>query len=144
MKLVLLTLALALVGVAPVAANPTETAKPAPDIQVKKRVVILETSEISGGGNTAPTKTGEVDVGTLTVCEEGAQSLNIVANEERDGQKRRIKLQSCIKGNDPAERLAALRGFRERMAKDGNLSEGLKQSVLAQLDAEIARLSKAG
>ncbi len=147
-----LSLAVALTWAASAAANPAPAPPPVPQVktnvspvmQTKKRVVIIQTSEdISGGDASASQQSvlpGSVEVGMLTTCDVGMESLNIVANDENKGQKRRIKLQSCIKANDPAARLAELRKFRERMALDGNLSVELKQSVLTQLDAEIARI----
>ena len=95
-----------------------------------------EHADGEGSRRTHVIRLGDRDHAISAECEGGERSE---VNEGTDNNRTRVVL--CSRGNaTPAQRAERLRGVRERLANDSELSAEQKQRVLAALDREIARL----
>jgi bla regulator protein blaR1 len=66
------------------------------------------------------------------------------ATIDKDGKKHIARVKICSKGGDMARALSGLRQARDKIAADSKLSGEIREEILRELDAEIARLSKEG
>ncbi|MCC6926925.1 M56 family metallopeptidase [Novosphingobium sp.] len=79
----------------------------------------------------------------MSTCSEGKPIT--ATSESNEGGKREVsRVMICSKAGDKAHALDGLKKARDRVARDSNLSDKIKSEILQQLDAEIAKLSKAG
>jgi len=91
-----------------------------------------------------PTSFAMVTSGDVKACADGDEVRNIEQQDNKDGQRQVVKMRFCHKGGTPALALEAMKKARDRMKDNSALSAEMKDKILKNLDAEIARLSKQG
>lgn len=90
------------------------------------------------GGTTAVVANGQA---IALACADGAQQRETARDETTDGVRRVVRMRVCNNGGTPEQALSAMRRARERVAANTEMSAQIRDQVLEQLDAEIARLS---
>ncbi|MFN5085020.1 MAG: hypothetical protein ACK5EX_06005, partial [Novosphingobium sp.] len=75
----------------------------------------------------------------------GAKTSNFdAAGKSADGKKPRMVRRFCAAGAAWATAAVGLTAARDRISKDDKLSPSIREEIVKELDAEIARLSKRG
>lgn len=85
------------------------------------------------------------DANIAIACADGAKTSNFEAEgKSADGKKQKVMLRFCSAGAAMAKAADGLRSARDRISKDDKLSPSIREEIVKELDAEIARLSKQG
>lgn len=88
---------------------------------------------------------GKDDANIAIACADGAKTSNFEAEgKSADGKKQKVMLRFCSAGAAMAKAADGLRSARDRISKDDKLSPSIREEIVKELDAEIARLSKQG
>ena len=112
-----------------------------PAAKEERRVVIMEHMDHErAGGRERKFRLRHGPDGRLELpegCEKGKAAADV---DEKNGEKR-TRILICTKdGAAPADSVAALEKAKARLASDEHLSAETRGKVIAQLDAQIARL----
>jgi bla regulator protein blaR1 len=115
------------------------------------RQVVMIRSEASGSsdGSVAAPRLITMRHGgpSATSCTDGKDVAAVSTDSNDAGHREMIRMRWCGHADNAAHVAAALESLkqaRERMAADSKLTPEMRERVLKQLDAEIARLSKDG
>jgi hypothetical protein len=82
------------------------------------------------------------DAPEAIVCANGGETSNVAAEENKDGQRRVVKMRFCSHGGSQAMALDAIKKARDKMSTNSELSGEIRAKVLEALDREIERLSR--
>ncbi len=85
------------------------------------------------------------DAKIAVACADGAKTSTFEAEDKSaDGKKQKVMLRFCSAGAAMAKATDGLKSARDRISKDDKLSPSIREEIVKELDAEIARLSKQG
>lgn len=116
---------------------------PIPPDGAERRVIV---KRVHGEGTPHVMAWSSKDDAKIAVaCADGAKTSNFEAEgKSADGKKQRMVLRFCSAGAAMAKAADGLKAARDRISKDDKLSPSIREEIVKELDAEIARLSKQG
>lgn len=125
------------------AAMPVPPEPPVPPVPGEKRHVII----LSKGGEAHADHRIMLHDGVPMggdCSKEGVESRAEASEPGADGKMKTVRIRMCMVGQQMARAVEGIRAARDRIAKDSEMSATMRDTILKQLDAEIAKLSKQG
>ncbi|PKB25745.1 beta-lactamase regulating signal transducer with metallopeptidase domain [Novosphingobium kunmingense] len=108
----------------------------------KRRVMIMSDGGDAHGKHRVMLLDGEPLGGSCT--NEAVQSQAQASEAGTDGKTKTVRIRLCSIGHHMAKAVEGIRAARDRIAKDSEMSATMRDTIVKQLDAEIAKLSKQG